>query len=211
METIKLKDVRFSYDNKKEILKGIDYTFEKGKIYAIVGPSGCGKTTLLSLLGGLDSPTNGTIFFDSENIETKGLGYHRKKRVSFIFQNYNLIDYLTPLENVQLTTNDKNTKILEKVGLAQDEMKRSVTKLSGGQQQRVAIARALAHNANVILADEPTGNLDETTGEEITQLLKTNAYEMNKCVIIVTHSNQLAKEADVVLRLSKGEIKERKK
>lgn len=100
METIKLKDVRFSYDNKKEILKGIDYTFEKGKIYAIVGPSGCGKTTLLSLLGGLDTPTKGTIFFDSENIETKGLGYHRKKRVSFIFQNYNLIDYLTPLENV---------------------------------------------------------------------------------------------------------------
>lgn len=211
METIRLNDIRFSYDNKKEILKGINYTFEKGKIYAIVGPSGCGKTTLLSLLGGLDSPTSGTIFFDSENIETKGLGYHRKKRVSFIFQNYNLIDYLTPLENVQLTTNDKNTKILEKVGLVLDEMKRSVTKLSGGQQQRVAIARALAHDANVILADEPTGNLDEATGEEITQLLKTNAYEMNKCVIIVTHSNHLAKEADVVLRLSKGEIKERKK
>ena len=178
------------------------------KIYAILGPSGCGKTTLLSLLGGLDSPSDGQVLFQEEDIEKRGLAWHRKNNVAFIFQSYNLIDYMTPAENVALTSKLPLLPILERLGLTKEESKRNVLKLSGGQQQRVAIARALASDASVILADEPTGNLDEDTAVEITNLLKECAHQMNKCVIIVTHSNELAKQADVVLRLKKSELQQ---
>ena len=175
-----------------------------GKIYAILGPSGCGKTTLLSLLGGLDSPTSGQILFDGQDIAKKGLSYHRKNNISFIFQAYNLIDYLSPAENVALTSNLPPLPLLERLGLTKEEAKRSVLKLSGGQQQRVAIARALASEAPVILADEPTGNLDEDTAQDIIDILKESAHQMNKCVVVVTHSNELAKQADEVFRLKRG-------
>lgn len=200
------KDVTYSYDNKKKVLKGVSAGFESGKLYAILGPSGCGKTTLLSLLGGLDSPTSGEICFQNESIETAGLSKHRKDHVSFIFQSYNLIDYMTPAENVALTSKLPPLPILQRVGLSQEEAKRNVLLLSGGQQQRVAIARALASDALVILADEPTGNLDEDTAAEITALLKESAHQMGKCVVVVTHSGELAKQADVTLRLIKGEL-----
>lgn len=207
MSIIKMCNVKYSYDGNRTILKGISAEFEIGKIYAILGPSGCGKTTLLSLIGGLDSPTEGQVLFQGESIEKKGLAWHRKNNVAFIFQSYNLIDYMTPVENVALTSKLPPLPILERLGLTKDEAKRNVLKLSGGQQQRVAIARALASDASVILADEPTGNLDEDTATEITGILKECAHQMNKCVIIVTHSNELAKAVDVVLRLQKGQVK----
>lgn len=206
MEILALQNVEYSYDKKKKVLKGINAQMETGKMYAILGPSGCGKTTLLSLLGGLDSPTNGQILFNGTDIEQSGLGHHRKKHVSFIFQSYNLIDYMTPQENVRLTAKKPALPFLERLGLTKEESKRNVLKLSGGQQQRVAIARALASEAPVILADEPTGNLDEDTAQDITEILKESAHEQDKCVIVVTHSGELAKQADVVFRLKKGEL-----
>ncbi len=206
MNIMELQNVQYTYDNKKKVLKSINALMEQGKMYAILGPSGCGKTTLLSLLGGLDSPAGGKILYQGEDIELTGLADHRRNHVAFIFQSYNLIDYLTPMENVTLTSKLPSLPILEQLGLTQEEAKRNVLKLSGGQQQRVAIARALASDAQVILADEPTGNLDEDTAAEITAILKDSAHKSGKCVVIVTHSNDLAKEADVIFRLRKGEL-----
>jgi len=206
MSILEAKGVEYSYDNKKKVLKDISVEMEKGKIYAILGPSGCGKTTLLSLLGGLDSPSNGQILYQGKNIEKTGLADHRKKHVTFIFQSYNLIDYMTPIENVSLSTGLPPLPILEKLGLTKEEAHRNVLKLSGGQQQRVAIARALASEAPIILADEPTGNLDEDTAKEIFAILQESAHKSDKCVIVVTHSNELAKRADVILQLKRGSI-----
>lgn len=206
MNIIEMKEVCYSYNKKRNVLKGVSAKLEAGKMYVILGPSGCGKTTLLSLLGGLDSPTGGKILYDEQDIETFGLAAHRKHNVAFIFQSYNLVDYLTPKENVALTSKLPPLPILQRVGLTEEESKRNVLQLSGGQQQRVAIARALVSDAQVILADEPTGNLDEDTAAEIAGILKECAHQMNKCVVIVTHSGDLAKQADVILRLKKGEL-----
>ena len=206
MSVLEMNNIRYSYDNKRNVLNGINMALDEGKMYAILGQSGCGKTTLLSLLGGLDSPVDGQILYDGQDIEKLGLANHRKNNVAFIFQSYNLIDYLTPKENVALTAKLSPQPILERVGLTEEECKRNILKLSGGQQQRVAIARALASDTKVILADEPTGNLDEDTAAEIISILKECAHEMNKCVIIVTHSNDLAKQADTIFRLKKGKM-----
>ena len=206
MSVLEMNNIRYSYDNKRNVLNGINMALEEGKMYAIFGQSGCGKTKLLSLLGGLDSPADGQVLYDGQDIEKLGLANHRKNNVAFIFQSYNLIDYLTPKENVALTAKLSPQPILERVGLTEEECKRNVLKLSGGQQQRVAIARALASDTKVILADEPTGNLDEDTAAEIISILKECAHEMNKCVIIVTHSNDLAKQADTIFRLKKGKL-----
>lgn len=206
MNIMEVNNVEYAYDNKRKVLKGVSLSLEEGKMYAILGPSGCGKTTLLSLMGGLDSPSNGQILYGGQDIEKIGLSAHRKNNIAFIFQSYNLIDYLTPKENVALTSKLPPLPILERVGLTDEESKRNVLKLSGGQQQRVAIARALASDAKVILADEPTGNLDEDTAADITAILKECAHQMNKCVVIVTHSNELARQADVVFRLKKGQL-----
>ena len=206
MSIMEIQKVRYSYDNKRNVLNGISTALDEGKMYAVLGQSGCGKTTLLSLLGGLDSPVDGQILYDGQDIEKLGLANHRKNNVAFIFQSYNLIDYLTPKENVALTAKLPPQPILGRVGLTEEECKRNVLKLSGGQQQRVAIARALASDTKVILADEPTGNLDEDTAAEIISILKGCAHEMNKCVIIVTHSNDLAKQADTIFRLKKGKL-----
>ena len=206
MSILEVKGLQYSYENKKRVLRGINAQMEQGKMYAILGPSGCGKTTLLSLLGGLDSPSSGQILYQGEDIAKTGLANHRRSHVAFIFQSYNLIDYLTPVENVALTAKHPPLPILERLGLTAEEAKRNVLKLSGGQQQRVAIARALASDAQVILADEPTGNLDEDTAAEITAILKDSTHKSGKCVLIVTHSNELAKEADVVFRLRKGDL-----
>ena len=204
MSIMEIKQVGYSYDNKKKVLKGVNAKMEQGKLYAILGPSGCGKTTLLSLMGGLDSPGSGQILFDGQDIARTGLSDHRKNHVAFVFQSYNLIDYLTPAENVALTSQLPPMPVLERLGLTKEEAKRNVMKLSGGQQQRVAIARALASEAPVILADEPTGNLDEDTAREIIGILQESAHKMNRCVVVVTHSGELARQADVVLRLKKG-------
>lgn len=209
MSMMEIKGVHYCYDNKRKVLKGVSADLEAGKMYAILGPSGSGKTTLLSLLGGLDSPVEGQILFEGQDLETIGLSAHRKDNVAFIFQSYNLIDYLTPKENVALTSKMPPQPILKRVGLTEEESRRNVLKLSGGQQQRVAIARALASEAKVLLADEPTGNLDEDTAAEIIELLKRTAHESGKCVIVVTHSKQLADEADEVLEIHGGMLKKR--
>ena len=209
MPTLELKNVSYAYEKGKAVLQNVSGSLETGKIYTILGPSGSGKTTLLSLLGGLDVPTQGSVLLDGKDITTKGLEHHRRNHISLIFQSYNLIDYMTPVENVRLTAKLDAAPILERLGLTKDETQRNVLKLSGGQQQRVAIARALASDAPVILADEPTGNLDAETAEEITAILKESAHAFGKCVVVVTHSGEVAKQADVVLEIKRGHLKER--
>lgn len=206
MSILEAKNIGFYYYEGKKVLNGISLSLEEGKMYAICGPSGCGKTTLLSLLGGLDIPKEGEILYNGEDIQKKGLALHRKNNIAFVFQNYNLIPYMTPRENVLLTAKEDPMPILKSLGITEEESKRSVLKLSGGQQQRVAIARALASHAAVILADEPTGNLDEETAKEITQILKGNAHVGGRCVVVVTHSDAVAKEADVILKLDHGRL-----
>ena len=201
MSIFKCNHVSYSYDKNTNVLKDITFSFELGKVYAILGSSGSGKTTLLSLLGGLDIPTTGTILYENEDIKKIGLESHRQNHVSLIFQNYNLIDYLTAEENVRLGGKRDPQKLLESVGIIPEEFGRFVMHLSGGQQQRVAIARALASDAGILLADEPTGNLDDKTEGEIINLLYKSAHEMGKCVIVVTHSNVLAERADQIIRL----------
>ena len=139
----------------------------------------------------------------------KGLNDHRRHHISLVFQNYNLIDYLTVEENVKLGGNNDAEQLLREVSIPKEDWKRNVLQLSGGQQQRVAIARALASEAKVLLADEPSGNLDEDTAGEIIELLKKTAHELGKCVIVVTHSKQLAEEADEVLEIQQGKLKKK--
>lgn len=206
MVVLEAKELFYAYKNGKPVLSNVNTIFEAGRMYAILGPSGSGKTTLLSLIGGLDVPQKGEILFDKENILQKGLEYHRRNHISLIFQSYNLIDYMTPIENVALTAKKGILPLLKRLGLTEEEAKRNVMKLSGGQQQRVAIARALASDTPVILADEPTGNLDEDTAGDIADILKESAHELNKCVIVVTHSNELAAQADVILKLKRGSL-----
>lgn len=206
---LELKNVCYAYEKGKEILSNVNAELEAGRMYAVLGPSGSGKTTLLSLLGGLDTPTQGNILFDGEDVRTKSLEYHRRNHISLIFQSYNLIDYMTPMENVRLTAKLDAGPILERLGLTRDESTRNVLKLSGGQQQRVAIARALASDAPVILADEPTRNLDADSARDITVVLKESAHAFGKCVVVVTHSAEAAKQADVVLEIKRGYLQER--
>ena len=201
MSILALNKVNYSYTNGKKILNNISMEFEKGKFYTILGVSGSGKTPLLSLLAGLDEPQSGKILYNNQDIREKGYENHRKNNVSLIFQNYNLIDYMTPLENLKIVNPKADKTILNELGLKDDEIKRNVLKLSGGQQQRVAIARTLVANSPVILADEPTGNLDSDTEEEIIEILKTSAHKHGKCVIVVTHSKDLASKSDVILEL----------
>ncbi len=208
MSKLELKNVSYAYGKGRNVLQNISAELETGKMYAILGPSGSGKTTLLSLLGGLDVPIQGSVLFDGEDITAKGLEYHRRNRISLIFQSYNLIDYMTPIENVQLTARLDAEPILVRLGLTKDEVSRNVLKLSGGQQQRAAIARALASDAPVILADEPTGNLDADTAREITAILKESAHTFGKCVVVVTHSGDVAKQADMILEIKRGHLNE---
>ena len=208
MSILEIKNVTYGYkDAETKVLSSVNYSFEIGKFYAIIGKSGTGKSTLLSLLAGLDNPVEGEILFKDENIEKTGYTNHRKNNISLVFQNYNLIDYLTPLENIRLVNNKASGDILNELGLDNQQIRRNVMKLSGGQQQRVAIGRALVSEAPIILADEPTGNLDEHTAGEIIDILKKLAKERNKCVIVVTHSKEVARAADTVLELNNKKLK----
>lgn len=211
MTTLELNNIYFSYD-KTQILKDINYNFEKGKIYAIVGKSGAGKTTLLSILSGLATPDSGEILYNGQNIKNINKYDFRSKYIGVIFQSFNLLTKMTALENVMLSmhigkikdNNKKETayKILEDVGLSRDESNRRVLKLSGGQQQRIAIARALSYNPDIILADEPTGNLDGDTEDEIIKIFRKLA-DSGKCIILVTHSPTVAKQADKIYELKR--------
>ncbi|MGN0418655.1 ABC transporter ATP-binding protein [Anaerostipes faecalis] len=211
MKILTLNDISYSYEgNTKKVFEHLSYEFNEGNIYAIVGRSGAGKTTLLSLLSGLETPTEGTILFKEKDIRQIDRYLYRSKYVGIIFQSFNLLSHLTALENVILSMDvsgikypDKKAKAMEllaKVGLNEDEAKRRVLKLSGGQQQRVAIARALSYEPEVILADEPTGNLDHETENEIMKIFKNLASE-GKCIIIVTHSQEVAQQADEIKEL----------
>ena len=209
MSVLSMNKVSYQYKEARQtVLSQIDQEFEAGKFYAIIGKSGSGKSTLLSLLAALDNPTSGKILFEGEDIQEKGDSYHRKHHISLVFQNYNLIDYLTPLENIRLVNPQATKEILLQLGLEESHVNRNVLKLSGGQQQRVAIARALVSEAPIILADEPTGNLDEQTAGEIIDVLKALAKERQKCVIVVTHSKEVANAADTILELRETKLHE---
>lgn len=215
MSILNLCDLSFSYD-KKPVLEKVNFTFEPGKIYSIVGKSGAGKTTLLSLLSGLALPTAGTIYYKAQDIKKINKYDFRRHCVGVVFQNFNLLTNLTALENVVLSMDiagvrrkDKKehaVALLKRVGLSEDEAGRRVLKLSGGQQQRVAIARALSYNPDVILADEPTGNLDAETENDIMHILRELADE-GKCVIIVTHSPAVANRSDIIYELKRTAAK----
>ena len=208
MDILEIKNVTYNYSNSSElVLSKVNQKFEIGKFYAIIGKSGAGKSTLLSLLAGLDKPGKGKILFKGNDIEKDGYSNHRKNNISLVFQNYNLIDYLTPLENVRLVNKNASETILFELGLDKSQINRNVMKLSGGQQQRVAIARALVSDSPIILADEPTGNLDADTAREIIEILKKLAKERNKCVVVVTHSKEVANSADIILELRDRNLK----
>ena len=211
MSILSLRNISFSY-GKTPVLRDISYEFEKGKIYCIVGKSGAGKTTLLSLLSGLASPSSGEIIYDGKNVAKIDKYTFRSKYIGVVFQSFNLITKYTALENVILSMDVagytvKNKKqvaleLLNSVGLDEDEANRRVLKLSGGQQQRVAIARALSYNPDIILADEPTGNLDTETQNEIMHIFRDLA-EQGKCVILVSHSPDVAGMCDERYELQK--------
>ena len=205
MTLLETKAVDYYYqdgDQRRYILKETSVSFEKGTFYAILGQSGSGKTTFLSLISALDSPKSGQVLYEGTDI-------------GIIFQSYNLIPYLSAVENVlvpmaitknQLPDNQREVayNLLDYIGITKEKADRLVNQLSGGEQQRVAIARALATNVDIILADEPTGNLDEEMEQEIIDIFKELAHVHNKCVIVVTHANEIAQQADEVLYLRKG-------
>ena len=211
MSTLRVENVSYSYNEKKMVLKDVNFTFEAGKVYAISGKSGAGKTTLLSLLSKLTTPVSGNIYVDDTNLNEIDSYRYRSQNVGIIFQSYNLLPQLNAVENVVLSMDIAQLKNVDKVGKAKEllyrfglddsDLHRRVLKLSGGQQQRVAIARALSYNPQIILADEPTGNLDPETQDEIIKIFQQLAHEENKCVILVTHSKEVAKEADEIYRL----------
>ena len=211
---LELKDLSYKYEkNSPNVLENINMNFDKGKIYAVVGKSGAGKTTLLSLLSGLASPTGGQILYEGTDISTMDKYKYRSRLVGVVFQSYNLLPYLNAVENVELSMDISGKKIsekrkkaielLQKVHLTGDDITRGILKLSGGQQQRVAIARALSYDPDIILADEPTGNLDGETEDEIMDIFKMLAKE-GKCVILVTHSPKVSSMADEIYELSKN-------
>ena len=224
MSIIEFKNISYGYiDGNKQrmILNDLSYQFEQGKFYTILGPSGSGKTTFLSIAGGLERTQKGQVLFKGEDINKIGLTKHRRNNLATIFQQYNLIPYLKAFENVvnvmEITNNDvpkpyEGTafNILNKLGIVESKARRSVLKLSGGEQQRVAIARGLATNVDIILADEPTGNLDTATEKEIIKIFKSLATEYNKCVIVVTHSDVVSDFSDIKLQLVDGKLVERK-
>lgn len=215
-EILKLQDVSYRYDDadiNDYVLKNINYSFELGKIYAIKGKSGSGKTTLLSLISGLETKYEGTITYDDKDLKKIDLDKYRNTYIGIVFQSYNLLPHLTAIENIILSMEisnikgiDKHKKALElmkSVGLNESFANRRVLKLSGGEQQRIAIARSLSYNPNIIIADEPTGNLDKETEDEILKIFKDLARKENKCIIIVTHSKNVCDNVDVVYDLKK--------
>ncbi len=223
MSILTLNNINYGYtdgNKKRIILKNLNYTFERGKFYAIFGPSGSGKTTLLAIAGGLEKSQDGMVFYDETDINKIGLAKYRRNYLSFVFQQFNLIPYMTALENVinvmHITNNNipkpyKQTalNLLNQFGIVKSKAERNVLKLSGGEQQRVAIARGLATNVDLILADEPTGNLDTATEKEIIRIFASLAKDFNKCVIVVTHSIGLLDYSDIQLELKDGRLYER--
>lgn len=212
MSILKLENLGYSYDSgKTPVLEDLNFEFENGKLYAVTGRSGAGKTTLLSLLSGLATATSGKIMYLDSDVSKIDRYRYRSRNVGVVFQNFNLLPHLNALENVLLSMDiagqkggskkEKALELLAKVDITGPLAKRRVLKLSGGEQQRVAIARALSFDPQILLADEPTGNLDLDTQDQVISIFSNLAHEENKCVIIVTHSPQVAQSADVVYQL----------
>lgn len=217
MSVLTLKNVSFKYEGaSKYVLRDVSTSFEKGKLYGIVGKSGSGKSTMLSLLSGMDLCSEGEIYYNGNAMRSLNRDEYRAKGIGVIFQSYNLLTNATVLDNITLAmeisgsikANKKKEalSLLAKVGIDEDKAKRKVLKLSGGEQQRVGIARALATKADILIADEPTGNLDSDTEAEILAIFAKLAHEENKCVIIVTHSTRVANSVDKVMSLKFGQL-----
>jgi len=207
---LKLDKICYHYKkDEKNILNNVCANFEVGKFTTIVGPSGSGKTTMLSILAGMDVPTSGTIMIDEENLAGMDLDFYRREKISMIFQAFHLFPLLTVMENVCYPADldvAKAKELLISVGISEEKQNRYPSNLPGGEQQRVAIARSLSTKAKVILADEPTGNLDQTNSKAIVSMLKNLAHEKGYAVVVVTHDLDIAKEADAVYRMSDGQL-----
>ena len=220
MKCLEISDVTYRYDGSTEaVLKGVSAVFEKGKVYTIIGQSGAGKSTLLSLISGLDTSEEGEIYYKGKRLRNLDRDEYRSKSIGVIFQGYNLLLNSTAVYNITLSMNISNAGIkgkkpqketayalLKKVGIDQETADRKILRLSGGEQQRVGIARALSHDPDVIIADEPTGNLDEATEAAVLEILTRLAHEENKCVIIVTHSENVTAIADEVIGIHAGQL-----
>lgn len=211
---LEVKDLSYFYkdgDKQRIIFNNANYSFEKGKFYSVVGESGSGKTTLLILLAGLDEPKKGEVLYNGNNIKDIGYDNYHKKDVQIIFQAYNLLNYLNAYDNIMtaISISDPKRKIdkdtlnsyLSRFGIDEDKASRKVNKLSGGEQQRIAIARAIASNAQIILADEPTGNLDYETSLQIIKLFRELVNQYGKTVIMVTHNLEIAKMTDKIIKI----------
>lgn len=221
MSVLTVENVSYRYKNGDRMaLNGVNCAFEAGKVTAVVGPSGSGKTTLLSILAGLDRPSAGTVILNGADLARKDLDQYRREDVSVIFQAFQLFPLLTVMENVcypmelvgisQKESKTKAGELLAKVGIGEEKWKRYPANLSGGEQQRVAIARSMASGARVLLADEPTGNLDGENSRNVVELLTKLAHEDNYCVVIVTHDPAIAEASDSVYRMADGVLTQEK-
>ena len=215
MNILEVKNLNYSYpdgDGKRVIFNNCNVSFSLGKFYSILGDSGSGKTTFLSIIAGLDKKYQGEVLYEGKEIKEIGLDKYRRSGVSMIFQSYNLIPHLNAIENcfiaMDISSNvnrlDKNKvrKLLELYGIDEKKAKRKVNSLSGGEQQRVAIVRTILSESKIIVADEPTGNLDQNVSQSIINEFIRLAHEDNKCVIMVTHNQKLANQSDVVFKLN---------
>jgi len=222
MSTLTLQNVSYKYEgSSKTIFKDVNMSFEPGKVYVIVGRSGSGKSTLLNLLSGLDVATTGAILYDGVNLAETDRDRFRARKAGIIFQSLNLLTNATALENILLSMNisglkgiDKKARalaLLQKVGISPEKAKRKILKLSGGEQQRIGIARALAHDPELIVADEPTGNLDADTTKKVLEVFSSLARDEGKCVIIVTHSKEVTAIADEIISVDGGVFYEKQK
>jgi putative ABC transport system ATP-binding protein len=214
---LQLNNVIYHYDGAtRKVLNGVNAEFANGKLYAIVGKSGSGKTTLLSLIAGLTVSYEGEILYNGSDLRNLDRDNYRSRSIGVVFQSYNLLINATPVENIILAmnisgSNEKDKKsaayaVLEKVGIDRETAGRKILKLSGGEQQRVGIARALSHNPDILIADEPTGNLDLETVKDIMEILSSLAHQEGKCVIVVTHSQKVSSYADEIWRISEGKL-----
>ena len=223
-DILRLENVSYRYSDAPKdlfVFKDISYTFQEGKMYAIKGKSGSGKTTLLSLICGLEKKYSGKIYYGDKDLKKIKLDKYRNSEIGIVFQSYNLLPHLNASENIILSMDINGVKginkkkraieLLESVGLSEKLAKRRVLKLSGGEQQRVAIARSLSYNPKIIIADEPTGNLDTETENEILKIFSNLAHKENKCVIIVTHSENVCNNCDLVYDLVNEKKKSEKK
>ena len=217
MSELTLQQVSYRYPGgSRYALDGISGTFSAGKLYAVIGPSGSGKSTLLSLMAGLDRPTEGFLQLNGSDYRSLNLDRCRRQEIAMIFQAFQLFPLLTVLENVcfpmeangvkQKEAKAKAKELLTSVGISEEQHQRYPANLSGGEQQRVAIARALSSGAGIILADEPTGNLDTANGNQVMEILLRLAHEEGRCVIVVTHDMDIAAQADEVWRMKDGAL-----